>query len=69
MPDTTALAAPGFAVAEAALLAPTYPLLRRLFPASVTTTASLGRALIQVAASGYPKSVLYARDINLLAKG
>ena len=51
------------------ILAPTYPLLRRVFPGSVTTTASLGRALIQVAASGYPKSVLYARDINLLAKG
>jgi uncharacterized protein YbjT (DUF2867 family) len=50
------------------VLAPTYPLLRRLFPGSVTTTANLGRALIQVAASGYPKSILYARDINLLAE-
>jgi len=49
------------------VLAPTYPLLRRLFPGSVTTTASLGRALIRVAASGYPKSILHARDINLLA--
>ena len=49
------------------VLAPTYPLLRRLFPGSVTTTATLGRALIRVAASGYPKSILHARDINLLA--
>ena len=49
------------------VLAPTYPLLRRLFPGSVTTTANLGRALIRVAASGYPKSILHARDINLLA--
>jgi uncharacterized protein YbjT (DUF2867 family) len=51
------------------ILAPTYPLLRRFFPDSVTTTANLGRALIQVAVSGYPRSVLYARDINLLGKG
>jgi hypothetical protein len=49
------------------VLAPTYPLLRRLFPGSVTTTANLGHALIQVAASGYPKPILYSRDINLLA--
>jgi uncharacterized protein YbjT (DUF2867 family) len=49
------------------ILAPTYPLLRRLFPGSVTTTASLGGALIQAAAAGYPRSILYARDINLLS--
>jgi uncharacterized protein YbjT (DUF2867 family) len=49
------------------ILAPTYPLLRRLFPGSVTTTANLGRALIQAAASGYSKPILHACDINRLA--
>ena len=43
---------------------PLYPLLRRLAPGGVTNTATLGRALIQVAAQGYPKRVLEGRDIN-----
>ena len=47
--------------------APLYPVLNRLLPQSTTTTANLGRALIQVAAAGYPKPILYSRDINALA--
>jgi uncharacterized protein YbjT (DUF2867 family) len=43
---------------------PLYPLLRRLAPGAVTNTATLGRALIQVAAEGYPRRVLEGRDIN-----
>jgi uncharacterized protein YbjT (DUF2867 family) len=45
-----------------------YPLLRRLAPRSVTTTVNLGRALIQVAASGYTKQILRSDDINWLAE-
>jgi uncharacterized protein YbjT (DUF2867 family) len=44
-----------------------YPLLRRLAPRYVTTTVNVGRALIQVAASGYSKQVLHSDDINRLA--
>lgn len=49
------------------VLGPLYPLLRRLLPRHVTTTESVGRAMIQVAASGYSKHVLEKPDINLLA--
>jgi hypothetical protein len=42
-------------------------LLKRLLPAHVTTTENIGRAMIQVAASGYSKRVLENPDINLLA--
>jgi hypothetical protein len=41
-------------------------LLRRLVPDSVTTTVNVGRALIQVAAAGHARPILYSRDINLL---
>ncbi len=51
------------------MVAPLYPLVRRVLPNATTTTAALGRALIQAAASGYPKRVLYAQDINRLAVG
>ena len=47
--------------------APAYPVLRRLMPNATTTTANLGRALIQVAAAGYAKPVLYSADMNRLA--
>lgn len=47
--------------------APLYPLLHRLMPQASTTTANLGRALIRAAANGYPKQILYSRDINALA--
>jgi uncharacterized protein YbjT (DUF2867 family) len=48
------------------VMRPITPLLRRLFPGSVTTTAAVGRALIQVAAAGYAKPLLETRDINQL---
>jgi uncharacterized protein YbjT (DUF2867 family) len=47
------------------VLAPLYPILRPLLRG--TTTSNFGRALIEVAASGYPKRILYSRDINALA--
>jgi hypothetical protein len=47
---------------------PLYPVLRRLFPRYVTTTRNVGRALIAVAAGGYPERVLESDDINGLAE-
>jgi uncharacterized protein YbjT (DUF2867 family) len=46
------------------LAKPFFPLLKLLFPRSVTTTEHLGRAMIHVARNGYPKQILEARDIN-----
>jgi uncharacterized protein YbjT (DUF2867 family) len=44
-----------------------YPLLRLLLPRYVTTTVNVGRAMIQVAASGYAKHILLSDDINQLS--
>jgi hypothetical protein len=41
--------------------------IRRMLPNATTTTANLGRALIDVAASGYPRRILYSPDFNRLA--
>jgi uncharacterized protein YbjT (DUF2867 family) len=46
---------------------PLYPVLRRLFPKSITTTESIGRAMINVAAKGAPTRVLDPSDINAAA--
>jgi uncharacterized protein YbjT (DUF2867 family) len=46
---------------------PLYPVLRRLFPKSITTTESIGRAMINVAAEGAPTRVLDPSDINAAA--
>ena len=53
--------------ASYSVIAPFYPLFSRLFTNSMTTTANLGRALIQVAVTGYSKSILYSEDFNKLA--
>jgi uncharacterized protein YbjT (DUF2867 family) len=58
----------GWVRAAYVVLAPQYPLFGRVFPNSTTTTAILGRAMIQVAASGYSTRVLYSSDFNRLAK-
>jgi uncharacterized protein YbjT (DUF2867 family) len=47
-----------------AAIAPLYPLLKRLFPGTVTTTAQLGRAMLAVARHGFGRPVLETRDIN-----
>jgi uncharacterized protein YbjT (DUF2867 family) len=49
------------------VLAPLYPILRRLLPSHMTTTENVGRAMIQVARAGYSKRVLENPDINMLA--
>ena len=46
-----------------------YPVLRRLFPRYVTTTRDLGRAMIEVSAKGYAKTILDSDDINRLGSG
>lgn len=44
-----------------------YPLLKGLLPGGVNTLAQLGRAMIQVARSGFDKTIINPRDIALLA--
>ncbi|GMV06030.1 MAG: hypothetical protein AMXMBFR53_23070 [Gemmatimonadota bacterium] len=48
-----------------AVTSPLYPLLRRLFPRWVTDSVTVGRALIRVAAEGYPKRILENEDVNV----
>jgi uncharacterized protein YbjT (DUF2867 family) len=50
-----------------AVLGPLYPVLKTLFPDSVTTTEQVGRAMIRVARNGYARQLLDNRDINALA--
>jgi uncharacterized protein YbjT (DUF2867 family) len=45
-------------------LAPVMPLLGRLFPAHVTTTEQIGRAMLRVAREGFPQKILHTADIN-----
>jgi len=47
-----------------ALTRPVSPLLLRLFPRFVTTTERFGRAMIEVAANGWPRGTLENDDIN-----
>lgn len=46
------------------LLAPFLPLMKRLWPESLTTTEQVGKAMIAVARNGAPKRVLEVADIN-----
>jgi uncharacterized protein YbjT (DUF2867 family) len=58
----------GWVQAVYRVVAPFYPVVRRLMPNATTTTANLGRALIQVAAAGHSKPVLYSTDMNRLGE-
>jgi hypothetical protein len=49
------------------VMGPFYPLFRWLLPRYVTTTVNIGRAMIQVAAIGYSKPILFSTDINHLS--
>jgi uncharacterized protein YbjT (DUF2867 family) len=49
------------------LTGPLLPLLRRAFPAMVTTTELLGRAMVKVAVDGWPETILETTDINKAA--
>jgi uncharacterized protein YbjT (DUF2867 family) len=52
-----------------AVAAPLFPLMKALAPTHVTTTRNMGRAMIHVARSGYPKTILENLDINAAAEG
>jgi uncharacterized protein YbjT (DUF2867 family) len=47
-----------------AMMGPLYPVWKLLFPKYVTTTECVGRAMLNVAKQGAPKSVLENRDLN-----
>lgn len=46
------------------VMAPLYPILKRLTPGFVTTNEAMGRAMIALALNGYPTRILEVRDIN-----
>jgi uncharacterized protein YbjT (DUF2867 family) len=50
------------------VLAPLYPLLRRLAPLHMTTTVNVGRAMIAAALDGYDRPILESADIEQLAR-
>jgi hypothetical protein len=41
-----------------------FPVFRKLWPRSITTSVIIGRAMIRVALDGYPKKILEMEDIN-----
>jgi len=49
------------------VVGPLYPVLRRLLPDHVTTTEAVGRAMISVAADGWPHQALANADVNAAA--
>jgi uncharacterized protein YbjT (DUF2867 family) len=51
-----------------AILGPLYPLLRRAFPAWVTTTEKVGRAMIAVAKHGHATPIVENDAINAIAE-
>ncbi len=51
-----------------AVTAPLYPLLLRVLGSLVTATDTVGRAMMEVAATRYPRRILETRDINQAAK-
>ena len=51
-----------------AVAGPLYPVWKALFPAHVTTTEVLGRAMIRVARDGYVRRVLENSDINVVGQ-
>jgi uncharacterized protein YbjT (DUF2867 family) len=46
------------------LTGPILPLLKAILPNHITTTEQIGRAMLRIAKSGYPKQILENRDIN-----
>ncbi len=50
-----------------AILWPITPILRALFPRSVATTETMGRAMLEAARHGAPTNIIGGREINALA--
>jgi uncharacterized protein YbjT (DUF2867 family) len=57
----------GWVQAAYNVIAPLYPIIHRVLPNATTTTSNLGRAFIEVARHGYPKTILHSPDFNRLA--
>jgi len=51
-----------------AMMGPLYPVWKLLFPKYVTTTECVGRAMLNVAKRGAPKSVIENQDITLVCR-
>jgi hypothetical protein len=51
------------------VMRPLYPMLRRIASGSVTNTTNVGKAMIELAASGAPTRILGNAEINALAEG
>jgi uncharacterized protein YbjT (DUF2867 family) len=51
-----------------AMMAPLYPVWKRLLPKYVTTTECVGRAMLKVARRGAPKRVLENQDISSICR-
>jgi len=51
------------------LAKPVLPLLRKLMPNSILSTADMGRAMLAAARKGEGRRILEARDIKMLASG
>jgi uncharacterized protein YbjT (DUF2867 family) len=50
------------------IMGPLYPLLRAIFPKSITNTEELGRAMVRAAKSGAPKKILEPADLIALGR-
>jgi uncharacterized protein YbjT (DUF2867 family) len=48
------------------VIGPVYPVLRRVAPGLVTSSETLGKAMVAVAAAGAPKRILETSDINAI---
>jgi uncharacterized protein YbjT (DUF2867 family) len=48
------------------VLKPILPIMKRALPKQIGTTEEVGRAMLQVARHGFPRSVLESKDINTL---
>jgi uncharacterized protein YbjT (DUF2867 family) len=59
----------GWVMGIYAAIRPLTPLLVRHFPGFSTTTERVGRAMIGIAANGYPAPALENRDINIVGAG
>lgn len=46
---------------------PIYPVLKKIFPNSITTSEQIGRAMINIAKEGYPTPFIEVEDINKAA--
>lgn len=51
-----------------AITGPLLPVIKKIAPSSIVTTAQVGRAMIQVARKGYGVSILEAADINIICR-